>query len=72
MRYRLDVSDAIAEVWQWEGYWKYSFCYSDGSHHFSDSDWTPTERNAKEEAKALYQFRMHKKIGRARWIKTEN
>lgn len=67
--YNLDVDDAIVNVKTFNKYWLYSFSYSDGSSHFGDSDWCPTLREAKEQAKALYQLRMGKRIKRARWIK---
>lgn len=74
VRYRLDVDDAIVIVEQRSdtGYWNWSFKYLDGSHHWNDSNWRPTERAAKAEAKQRYETRQKTWLRRAKWMREHN
>ncbi|KKN55687.1 hypothetical protein LCGC14_0579890 [marine sediment metagenome] len=81
-QYRLDVDDMIVEVWQFGdyGHWKYSVVNKDGSG--CKTNWFPTERDAKMDAKAVYNTTGHRSpfrpkehrlpiLKRAKWIKVE-
>ncbi len=75
LAFKLDVPDATVTVYPWEGYWGWSFRFSDGSHGWNDNDWNPTERGAKEEAYARYRNmtgKPWKNIKRAKWIKEDS
>lgn len=71
MIYALDVDDAIVTIRPWQNNaWWWSFTWTDGSCNHLDSDWQPTLRGAKQEAKAHYDSRTKKlNSKKAKWIK---
>ena len=70
MRFYLDVDDAIVTVYRREsGLWQWAFMWLDGSHNFNDTDWAPTVRSVKIEAKVHYERKTGNFIKRAKWIK---
>ena len=69
VRYRLDVDDAIVEVWANGPYWRYSFGRLDSPFHSRDTNWYLTKRGAKRAAEKRYENRMDSEIERAVWVK---
>jgi hypothetical protein len=82
-QYRLNVDDAIVEVWQWGdyGHWEYSVKSLNGSCY--EQDWLPKEKEAKSRAKEIYNSTGHRSLftpeehrlpilKRAKWIQVEH
>ena len=67
--FRLAVDNAVVTVREQEGgRWRYSFTYLDGSSQVGDSDYTYSERSAKEWAVATYRVKMGtNKPEKVRW-----